>query len=182
MARSDPEALREAWERYADAVRSALCVSLGSDPVVEDLTQEVFLSIYRRAGQLRDPAALRPYLLASAVRLAAFERRTRGRRHRWLRLLESEPAAQHSCHPNVEERDALRTLRRLLDALSERSRVAFVLRYVEDLSPAQVAVALGVSDATAKRAIARARNRVTRLAAREPALAGYMPRTDGGQP
>ena len=77
-------------------------------------------------------------------------------------------------HPNVEERDALRVLRTILDSVSERPRMAFILRYVQELSPAEVATALEVSAATATRAIARGRERVVLLASREPALAAYV--------
>ena len=180
VVRGDTEAMAVVWDRYGGAVRATLHASLGTDPVVEDLAQEVFLGFFRRAEQLRDRSALRPYLLGSAVRLAAFEVRTRSRRFRWLRVLASEPTRARTSLPDVEERDALRALRRILNCISERPRMAFILRYVQNLSSAEVAVALQVSEATAKRAIARGRERVVRLASRDSALCEYLARIEGG--
>jgi DNA-directed RNA polymerase specialized sigma24 family protein len=54
--------------------------------------------------------------------------------------------------------------------------MAFVLRYAEDLSPQEVALALGVSEAKARRAITRGRERVLSLAKAEPALVTYLRR------
>lgn len=179
LARGEKEALRVIWNRHGDSVRAALHAALGADAAVDDLAQEVFLSLYRGIRRLRDPAALRAYLLGSAVRSAAFERRTRARRARWMGILALEPNVGRVKLPNVEERDALRVLRAILDSVSERPRMAFILRYVNELSPAEVAVALGVSEATAKRAIARGRERVALLARREPALSGYVSATGG---
>jgi DNA-directed RNA polymerase specialized sigma24 family protein len=52
--------------------------------------------------------------------------------------------------------------------------MAFVLRYAEDLSPEEVAIALGVSDARARRAITKGRERVLALGRCEPALLPYL--------
>ena len=174
VRRGSPHALRAVWERHAETVRATLHSSLGGDPAIDDLTQEVFVSFYRRAAQLRDPSALRSYLMGSAVRLAAVEKRSRSRRRRRLDALASDPWGPKEQLPNVAGRDALRALRAILDHVSERPRMAFILRYVQDLSPPEVAVALGVSEATAKRAIAKGRDRVVRLARREVALQSYL--------
>lgn len=174
LSRRDPEALRAVWDRYASMVQAALVSGLGSDASIDDLAQEVFLGLYRRAPKLRDPSALRAYLLGSAVRIAAFERRTRARRSRWLGMFASEATRARTSYPDVEDRDSVRALHRILESVAERPRMAFLLRYVHELSPASVAIALEVSEATAKRAIARGRARVLRLAAREPALRDYF--------
>jgi RNA polymerase sigma-70 factor, ECF subfamily len=176
IASGDKGALRVVWERYVTAVRATLRASLGKDHGIDDLVQEVFLILYRSAAKLRDPSALRPYLLGVAVRQAAFELRTRTRRSRWHLLfhwsttLGREPASQ----PVVDERDALCALTRLLTFLPERERQAFILRYVQDLSPMEVAQSLGVSKGTAKKAIAEGRRRVHLRAQQEPALAQYL--------
>jgi RNA polymerase sigma-70 factor (ECF subfamily) len=168
-------ALRAVWDRYITAVRSTLRSCLGLDHAVEDLTQEVFLSFYRSAGRIRDPSALRPYLLGSATRLASAEIRSRMRRGRWYRLFHWSSMAGRTAHgPDVDERDALRSLRDVLAKVPDRERQAFVLRYVEDLTPMEVARALGIPQGTAKRAISEGRRRVLFRAQKEPALVQYL--------
>jgi RNA polymerase sigma-70 factor (ECF subfamily) len=171
----DKAALRAVWDRHITAVRSTLRSCLGRDSAVDDLAQEVFLSFYRSASRIRDPSVLRPYLLGAAAKLASAEIRSRTRRNRWYRLFHWSSMAGRTTHgPDVDEREALRSLRDVLSKVSDRERQAFVLRYVQDLTPTEVAQALGIPKGTAKRAISEGRRRVMLRAQKEPALAEYL--------
>ncbi|MGD0837970.1 MAG: RNA polymerase sigma factor [Polyangia bacterium] len=171
----DKVAFREVWDRYLTPVRATLRSCLGGGQVVDDLTQEVFLSFYRAASRIRDPSALRPYLLGVAARLASMEIRSRSRRDRRNRLFYwSSPEHWGGRAPDIDERDALRCLRGLLAMIPERERQAFVLRYVQDLSPEEVAQALRIPKGTAKRAIAKGRSLVLLRARKDAALMQYL--------
>ena len=174
VAHGDEHALARVWERYARDVRTAVRSSLGADPAVDDLVQEVFVAFYRGAGRMENPRALRAYLLGIAMRATAFEIRTRRRRFRWLRLTATGSLPEPEAMTESGSRDALVVLRQVLQKVREVPRMAFELRYVSDLSPPEVAVALGLSEARARRAITEARERVLELARREPALAAYI--------
>jgi RNA polymerase sigma-70 factor (ECF subfamily) len=167
-------ALRAVWDRYIAAVRSTLRSCLGRDHAVDDLAQEVFLSFYRSAGRIREPASLRAYLLGAASKLASAEIRLRSRRRRWYHLFHWSSMAGRVVRSPEAERDALRSLRDVLSKIPDRERQAFVLRYVEDLTPTEVALALGIPKGTAKRAISEGRRRVLVRARKEPALAQYL--------
>jgi RNA polymerase sigma-70 factor (ECF subfamily) len=178
MIGGDTQALGTVWDRYSPLVRRVLRSSLGPDSGVEDLLQEVFMVLVRSAGKLRDPSALRPFLVGVAVRKVAVERRRR-RVRRWVTLSATGTIPEVEDSPrDVEGIEALRTLYRLLERISERRRLAFVLRHVQGLSVLEVAAALGVSESTAKREIARARDQVLTRAQREPALLHYLGNTD----
>jgi RNA polymerase sigma-70 factor (ECF subfamily) len=173
VAEGDKAALHTVWHRYVGAVRATLRACLGDDAAVDDLAQEVFLSFYRSAARLREPAALRPYLTGAAANAASLEIRSRTRRRRWYRLFHwwsREPFYLS----NVDDSDALRSLRDLLTRIPTRERSAFVLRYVQDLTPSEVAQALGIPVGTAKRAISEGRRRVLLRAQNEPALVQYL--------
>ena len=173
VAEGNKAALHAVWNRYVAAVRATLRSCLGDDAAVDDLVQEVFLSFYRSAGRLREPAALRPYLTGAAANAASLEIRSRTRRRRWYRLFHwwsGEPF----CSSNVDDSDALRSLRDLLARIPAREREAFVLRYVQDLTPGEVAHALRIPVGTAKRAISEGRRRVLLRAQNEPALNQYL--------
>jgi DNA-directed RNA polymerase specialized sigma24 family protein len=58
--------------------------------------------------------------------------------------------------------------------IPERERQAFVLRYVQDLSPEEVAQALRIPKGTAKRAIAKGRSLVLLRARKDAALMQYL--------
>ncbi len=174
IGRGDRAALGLAWDRYSSAVRRWLLARLGSDQSIDDLLQEVFLGLWRSAPRMTEPAYLRAYLYAIALKLVALELRGRSRRGRWFQLTRSGELPEIPWSPTiVEERDSVRALNDLLQSLEARERTSFLLRYVEELSLPEVALALGVSQATAKRLLSRARERVLSLALTEPALAQY---------
>ncbi len=128
VANGDEAALRAVWERHVTSVRATLRACIGRDSAIDDLTQEVFLSFFKSAARMREPGALRPYLLGIATRLAFFELRTRTRRKRWQRLLclsfDQDDAVSL---PDVEERDAIRELNQVLQSVPERECQAFIL-------------------------------------------------------
>lgn len=168
------EAIAEVWDRYSDLIRGVLYGALGPDNALEDLVQEVFLGFMRGAARIHEGAALRGYLISMAVRQAALEIRRR-RVRRWVGLSPTgELPDQRAERADMVHREALRALHRVLGQLSERRRMAFVLRQVQGLEYLDAAEALGVSESTLRRDLAYAREFVTKAAAREPALAEYL--------
>jgi RNA polymerase sigma-70 factor (ECF subfamily) len=123
---------------------------------------------------MRDKSALRGFLFGVAVRLVALELRRRKIR-RWVSLSPSGSLPDTPVAPrDVEGKLALEALYRLLERMPNRRRLAFVLRVVQGSEILEVAAALGVSESTAKREIARAQEQLMRQANREPALVQYL--------
>ena len=58
-----PLAARIIWQRLAPMVHGMLRRSLGRDDDIEDLAQEVFMHVFQRASTLRNPQALRAYVI-----------------------------------------------------------------------------------------------------------------------
>ena len=174
IARGNREALGAVWDRYAKLVRGVLFGALGPDSASEDLLQEVFLALFRGAGQIRDGAALRGFLVGVAVRLSAQELRRR-RVRRWVGLSSTGELPDLPVPPaDSENRESLNALHRVLDQLSSRRRLVFVLRHVQGLELLEVAAALKISESTTRRELARAQQQLTALARREPALQQYL--------
>jgi RNA polymerase sigma-70 factor (ECF subfamily) len=171
----EPGAAGRMWDRYASLVRGILRRMLG--PVdVDDGVQDAFLRLFRDLGSLRDPAALRSFLIGITLHVAKSELRRR-RAKRWLRLFddgiiaEPEALAENEWH---EPRAAVLRLYELLDRISDERRTVFVLRYVEGLELAELSAVLDCSLATTKRRVADASRRVCLLAASDPLLAPYL--------
>jgi len=151
----DPRAPAALWARYSPSVGRVLAKALGPTIEVEDLTQEVFLRVFGRLPSLRDPSALRAFVLGVAMNVLKWELRRRwiGRRVRLsgtgeLPDIESTPA-------DAEARHALLRCYRILDTLPTKERMAFVLRCMEGMTIEEAAEALGVSISTAKRWVSR---------------------------
>jgi RNA polymerase sigma-70 factor (ECF subfamily) len=114
--------------------------------LAEELAQEVFLELYRCLGTIDSPAHLVFWLRKVAVRRCIDQTR---RRAFWpkLRLDDvPEPAAKSS------EADPMlsRALARLVASLPEKPRLVVILRYQEDLEPAEIAQLLEMPVATVK--------------------------------
>jgi RNA polymerase sigma-70 factor (ECF subfamily) len=174
VAAGDEAAATEVWRRYAPPVRSVLRRSIGPYDDVEDHVQEVFLRYFRQRAELRDPGALRSFLIGIAMHVAISELRRR-RVRRWLHLTPTgvlpDPPAERG--PDDDAREAMRRLYAILDRMDDASRLTFVLRHVEGLELCEVAAALGVSLATAKRRLAKVTTRVLTMVERDPALQAH---------
>jgi RNA polymerase sigma factor (sigma-70 family) len=179
----EPWARREVWDRYAGPVRRYLARALGQPADdVEDLTQEVFLRVFVRRAAIRNPEALREFTLAVASRVLMWHLRSRWIRRRVRLSNDGEvPEIAVDRAPEEEARDALRRCRRILDVLSARERVAFTLRFMEEMTLEEVAVTMRISLSTAKRLLARAAKAVTARVARDAGLRAYFLNPEGDE-
>jgi RNA polymerase sigma factor (sigma-70 family) len=151
---SDPETLtadRVATRALQVARRTAMGV-LGDAEAAADVAQDVAITAVRRAGSLRDPAALDAWLHRIAVRAALRETRRAGRRR----------AAERAGHdpPPPADDDALTGALALLEGLPPRQRAALTLRYVHDLPDAEIARALRCRPGTVRSLLSRGRDAV----------------------
>jgi RNA polymerase sigma-70 factor (ECF subfamily) len=171
-AAGEREAVAVIWDRYSSLVRGVLYGALGSDQGLDDLLQEVFLAFLDGATKIHDGAALRGYLVSVAVRIAASEIRKR-RVRRWVGLTPTGELPDRAAERvDVEHREVLRALHRVLQALKPRRRMAFLLRHVHGLDPVETAQALGISESTVRREVERVRALLEKT--REPALQEFL--------
>jgi len=177
----DPGAPAELWSRCAPVVGRVLARALGPCLEIEDLTQEIFLRVFVRLPSLREPSALRGFVLSVAMNVLKWEIRRRwvGRKIRLSasgRLPDIEGA-----WADTEARHALRRCYRIFDGLPASERLAFVLRYMEGMTIDEVSAALGVSASTAKRWVNRGAAKVADQVARDPDLDRFFANeTKGG--
>jgi RNA polymerase sigma-70 factor (ECF subfamily) len=145
----------------------------------EDLVQEVFLAVFKSAPALRDPLALRAFVLTITARM--LNRRLK-RRNRGIQLTFSSHALLDDLvgtSSDAAAKHAVAALCKLMTRLRARERAAFMLHFVGGMDAAAVAHALGVSTPTARRALSRACRYVRLWAHRDPFLFDYVePRLD----
>lgn len=173
----EPEALAALHDRFAKLVLRVLMRILGPDRELSDLHHDVFVRALQSIAELRDPRALRSWMSAIAVHTARASIERRVRQRRWVFL----PADDVLPEPEVvdpsrghEAREALRATYALLDRMPVHERVAFALRYFEQMELTEIAAACSVSLASIKRRLRRAETRFSTLAHGTPALAGYL--------
>lgn len=147
--------LDEVFRAYAGYVATIVLRILGRRDEVEDVVQDVFLSALGSLPRLRDPAALKGWLAAIAVRRAS----DRLRRRRLLLLLRLTRAAEPDPLPgeaSPEVKALCAHLYRCLEQVPVAQRVAWTLRHLEGERLEVVAQLCGCSLATVKRRIAAA--------------------------
>jgi RNA polymerase sigma-70 factor (ECF subfamily) len=127
--------------------------ALGPGEEVEDLTQEVFIRVFGKVANLREPAALAEFVVSVATRVLKWELRRRWVRRRITLSSTGDLPELADSTRDPEARQALRRCYRILDALSARERTAFVLRFMEEMTINEVAASLAISVSTAKRLV-----------------------------
>jgi RNA polymerase sigma-70 factor, ECF subfamily len=173
VAREEP-APGVAWLRFSPMVRRIIRRTLGPVSDAEDLLQDVFIQLFAKVHTLREPKVLKAFIIS--ITTLTLRRELRRRKVRsWLGLRPDAASLDlRVVHPDPIGRAALERFYLLLDRLDVRDRTAFVLRVIEGLEVSEVAAALGVSLATAKRSLARAQQRVLLHVERDPLLADYL--------
>ncbi len=150
-----------------------MCKTLGTTPELEDLMQEVFLTLWKRAPTLRDPSALQSFITGITVRVAHGELRRR-RIKRWLSFGGEELPEVFADDVDYEARQALARLYGLLDKLGPDARLIFLLRHAQGLELTEIAVALDISLAGVKRKLSKVQQRVLLFARSDAALMGLL--------
>jgi RNA polymerase sigma-70 factor (ECF subfamily) len=164
------------FDRYGPYVERLIVRTVGLDPEVPDLIQEVFARALEGIGSVRESWALKGWIGSVALFTARAFLRSRRIRSRWLSVFSSdevpEPAAV------VASPEVSRTLARtyaILDALPTDERIAFALRVIDRMELTEISEVTGVSLATVKRRIARAQQLFWERARRDPLLREHAP-------
>jgi len=138
---------------------------VGNVADAQDLTQEVFIKVLQRQEQLRDPEKAAHWLSRIATNTAIDFLRRHGRVS-FTDLEETAPlTAPQSESPEqmILRSEKQRKIEAGLSVLTERERMAVLLRDVEDLPAEEVARQLNCSKATVRSHIANARVKFKRF-------------------
>jgi RNA polymerase sigma-70 factor (ECF subfamily) len=147
------EALMRQYERLVLVTALRL---LGNMEDAKDVSQEVFLRLYRNLGKVEAESKYQAWLYRVTVNVCHDIGRKRKRSVAFEDLPEpvSSAADPQQCVTGAERQ---RVLQMSLRALSAKEREAVVLRDLEGLSTEEVARALGSSEATVRSQISKAR-------------------------
>jgi RNA polymerase sigma-70 factor (ECF subfamily) len=164
------DAQREVVRRYGTLVSGLTANILGLHDDVADLSQEALLIVFRDIGKIRDPGALRAWIISIAVSRARNALRSRRRRW-WLSFWNPSDLPEVTTEPRHDE--AVIAVYDALGKMENDERSAFALRYVAGMTVLEVGEAMGFSHSTAKRTLARARASFDRLTHEDPRLTDW---------
>jgi RNA polymerase sigma-70 factor (sigma-E family) len=153
LASTEGSRLGELYLRNADAAVRLAYLITGDRAVAEDLAQDAFVRLAGRLVHLRDPGAFEAYLRRTVVNLSRSYFRRKKLERAYLKRAEGMVGREGAGRPSsLEDREVLW---RALGRLSQRQRVAIVLRFYEDQSEAQVAEILRCRPGTVKSLVSR---------------------------
>jgi RNA polymerase sigma-70 factor (ECF subfamily) len=166
----------EVFERYRSMVFNLTYRILGDQEEALDVSQEVFLAVYRKLHRFRWESSLKTWIYRIAINRASNRCRwwNRLRRRGTVSLdqhLSADPAhnlAAGMAAPGGSPEEAVlrgevsRQIERALVRLPIQQRIAVVMRDIEGMSYEQIASAQQVSLGTVKSRIARGREELKR--------------------
>jgi len=139
---------------------------LGDRDEALDLSQEVFLRVFRTIHRFRGQSSLRTWIYRIAVNQARNRHRFWRRRHRADQVSLDQHLADHGDLISVgqatpervlAQKELATQLNQALDGLPFDQRIAIVLREIDGLSYEEIAYSLGVAVGTVKSRLTRAR-------------------------
>jgi RNA polymerase sigma factor (sigma-70 family) len=181
-----PERFEAIFDMHAPAIYRYLRRRIG-DHLAEELTAETFACAFRARRQFdsRQESAL-PWLYGIAVNLIRMHVRSEQRRKSAYRLFAQhapiEPSSTVESDSRLDARALGPALNSALTALSPDQREVLLLNAWAGLSPGEIAQALSISHATARKCLHRARVKaVQQLEHYDPKALDTVPRTRTAQ-
>ncbi|MBD3778165.1 MAG: sigma-70 family RNA polymerase sigma factor [Micrococcales bacterium] len=174
-----------AWERElerfvrerGDALVGYAYLLTGDLAAAEDLVQEGLVRTWTRRRRDGDVTWLEAYVRRCILH-AFVDGRRRARRWRDVSHLVATPERSADGPTRTDDRDLVATA---LTHLSPRQRACVVLRFYEDLTVAEIAARLDVSDGAVKRYLHDANRTLAPLLGPQPGLASEdLPTTTNG--
>ncbi len=162
-------ALMERWELPVKAVIARLVLNARE---AEELAQETFVRVWQQREKFRADAAFRPWVFSIAVNLARnrlrwWRRRPEVALEEWSETQgtgdggqETGVAGNQGGARNLEAKERAAAVQEAIAALPQELREAIVLFEYEQLSQAEIAVAVGATVKAVETRVARAREKL----------------------
>jgi len=152
----DQDAFRQLVERKRDRVFRVAWQHLGNADDARTVAQGVFVRLWQNLDKYDETRAFDTWLYQVTAHAAIDHHRRRKARPAEAPLDDALHAAAAAADP-VETSELRRVLHSLVGELSEKMRLAFLMREVEGLSTAEVAEALGTTQSTVRNHVFTAR-------------------------
>lgn len=167
----DDKAFSEIVRLYQNAVyNSALYIAKNRDDAL-DISQEVFLKLWRTLGAFRGEVSLK-FWIAKITRTCAIDYIRQRNQKAALPFITDDddketdiPDTDTASDPvaSYERKEIMSAVRHAVNSLPEQIKEAVVLREFHDLSYSEIAETLGISEGTVKSRISRGREQIKKF-------------------
>ncbi len=158
----DQASAREFYDRYAARIHRFIFHALPADlrADAEDLLQETVMALAEALPYFRGECSLSTFACAIARRKVASFVRSNSRR---ARLAAEQAPASEPSGGEADRSDAANAAGLALDTLSSEHREVLLLKYVEEISVAEIASMLRLSEHAVESRLARARRSLAKI-------------------
>ena len=167
----DLKAMEEIVKKYETQVYNIAYGILGSLEDAQDITQDVFVSVWEKIGQFRFKSKFSTWLYRIAKNLSLNEKSRRTRRKTDAVEIDDSQAWVPVDHQSPEDEmlafEQQQILHKALEQLKESHRTILVLREMEELSYEDLSAVLGCSIGRVKSRLYEARMQLRKILKRE---------------
>ena len=141
--------------KHKEKVRNLVFITLGDGEYVDDISQDVFISVYHKLKDFRFESKFTTWLYRITVNKCRDYLRKKKVRSIFVPIGDSD--REYPTGPFSENIDVPHLVRSAIDKLPEKLKVPLVLRDIDGLSYKEIADQLGTEVGTVKSRIFRAR-------------------------
>ena len=166
VKKGNRNAFDDLMRKYYPRILNFVYRLIGNRQLAEDLTQDVFMKVFKSAARYRPRAKFQTWLYTIAKNTCLNELR----RHREQMVSLDQPGDAHAAElkqalpdpgadPAAEflQKEKETQVHAAINALSENQRMAVILKRYEDFSYAEIAATLGVTEKAVKSLLSRAK-------------------------
>ncbi|GJQ64278.1 MAG: RNA polymerase sigma factor [Melioribacteraceae bacterium] len=151
----DESAFSSLMVRHKDKVRNLVYLTLGDSDFVDDISQDVFISVYKKLGEFRFESKFTTWLYRITVNKCRDYLRKKKVRSIFVSIKDTETELSTGGQPENIDIPAL--VRKGIKRLPEKLRIPLILRDIDGLSYKEIADQLECEVGTVKSRIFRAR-------------------------
>ena len=141
--------------KHKEKVRNLVFLTLGDTEFVDDISQDVFISVYHKLNEFRFESKFTTWLYRITVNKCRDYLRKKRVRSIFVPIKDSD--SEYGTGPFSEDVDIPQLVRSSIEKLPEKLRIPLVLRDIDGLSYKEIADQLGIEVGTIKSRIFRAR-------------------------
>lgn len=141
--------------RHKEKVRNIIYLTLNNHELVDDIAQEVFLTVYKNLGRFRFESQFTTWLYRITINKCKDHLRKIKIRSIFTSIKDEEEDFGYSTSP--DEKDVAEIVRKAIDQLPEKLKIPLLLKDIEGLSYQEIAESIQCEIGTVKSRIFRAR-------------------------
>jgi RNA polymerase sigma-70 factor, ECF subfamily len=151
----DESSFKVLLTRHKEKVRNIVYLTLNSSDAVDDITQDVFITVYRNLNKFRFESQFTTWLYRITVNKCKDHLRKKKIRSIFLPIKEADETASESDSHNNPDLQAI--VHKAISKLPEKLRMPLLLKDIEGLSYQEIAETMQCEIGTVKSRIFRAR-------------------------